>query len=305
MFLIINRKPIFYLRVFIMKTFISKILMSVGDNYPILQMKRVYGGSINESYYIKTKQDEYFLKFHQQAPKQFFALEKLGLALIGETKTISVPKVLSFSDQVGSSYLLLEWVDGEKRVDTEKELGQQMARLHQHTGKKHGFDRDTYIGLLPQPNQLYDHWLDYYREKRLLSQLNEGIKRNRMPRKRRTQLEKLILQLDRWIPQQVMPSYLHGDLWGGNWLVGPGGTPYVIDPSFLYGDRHFELAFTELFGGFSSVFYDAYQQILPIEDYYEEVKPLYQLYYLLVHLNIFGETYGLRVDHILDRYVGE
>src|SRR5690625_2058964 len=181
----------------------------------------------------------------------------------------------------------------------------KLSHLHQHAGQKHGFDRDTYIGLLPQPNRLYDNWLDYYREKRLLPQLDLAIKRQRIHHQRRAQLEKLILQLDRWVPQQVQPSYLHGDLWGGNWLVGPNGTPYVIDPSFLYGDRHFELAFTELFGGFSQIFYDAYQATYPLLDIYDDVKPLYQLYYLLVHLNIFGESYGSRVDAILNRYIGK
>lgn len=117
-------------------------------------------------------------------------------------------------------------------------------------------------------------------------------------------MEKLLENLDKWVPDKVEPSYLHGDLWGGNWLSGPGGEPYVIDPSFLYGDRHFELAFTEVFGGYSSEFYQAYQDRFPLSPYYEDVKPLYQLYYLLVHLNMFGEAYGRSVDTILKRYTG-
>ena len=87
-------------------------------------------------------------------------------------------------------------------------------------------------------------------------------------------------------------------------MSGPGGRPYLIDPSFLFGDRHFEIAFTELFGGFSQAFYRAYSDRFSLDSHYEEKKPLYQLYYLLVHLNIFGELYGTQVDAVLKRYVG-
>lgn len=88
-------------------------------------------------------------------------------------------------------------------------------------------------------------------------------------------------------------------------LVGwTRGEPYLIDPAVFYGEREFELAFTELFGGFSPRFYAAYRDVQPLSDDYEEVRPLYQLYYLLVHLNLFGESYGPSVDRILRYYVG-
>lgn len=231
-------------------------------------------------------------------------MESIGLQYIKETNTISVPTVLAFADKPDESYLLMEWIEGEKTISTDKVLGQKIAALHHTFGRHHGVQQDTYIGLLPQPNGLFENWLEYYRDKRLMPQIYEGIKQKRIDYKRRDKLEKLLNRLDHWIPQQVKPSYLHGDLWGGNWIVGKDGRPYIIDPSFLFGDRHFELAFTELFGGFSQDFYEAYCGIFPVEGYYEDVKQLYQLYYLLVHLNIFGESYGARVDMVLNNYVG-
>ncbi len=80
--------------------------------------------------------------------------------------------------------------------------------------------------------------------------------------------------------------------------------PWLIDPAVYFGHREVDLAFTELFGGFPSSFYAAYQEAFPLSEDYDNRKPLYQLYYLLVHLNLFGEAYGLRVDQILKRYVG-
>jgi len=197
----------------------------------------------------------------------------------------------------------MEWVEGGKKSETQTMLGHNLAALHENVGQKHGFAEDTFIGILPQPNGLFTSWLEYYRDRRLTAQLQQGIRQNRVTGKRREKMEKLLDQLGDWIPCDVPPSYLHGDLWGGNWLTGPGGEPYLIDPSVLYGDRHFELAFTELFGGFSTAFYEAYKARYPLVANYEEIKPLYQLYYLLVHLNIFGESYGPQVDSVLSRYV--
>ncbi|MFD2130644.1 fructosamine kinase family protein [Pseudogracilibacillus auburnensis] len=285
---------------------LAKIALENGRDYSGLQtIKKIKGGSINEAFYVRTEDAEFFMKFHANSPKSFFKNEATGLRLIKETDTISVPNYLSYSDQPGNAFLLLEWIEGKKSDETEEILGQKLAELHQSFGRMHGFQTDTYIGLLPQPNELNANWLDYYRKKRLGSQMEQGIEKGLIKDKRRKQLEQLSERLDEWVPSFVEPSHLHGDLYIGNWIVGPGGEPYLVDPSFLYGDRHFEIAYTELFGGFPSKFYESYHESYPLRKDYEDVKPIYQLYYLLAHLNLFGESYGESIDTILDRYVGE
>lgn len=287
-----------------MKKIITKALQQANDDSSCLRTERVYGGSINQSFYIETNNKSYFLKYHPEAPDHFFEREAEGLARIKETNSVSVPEVFAVSNEESASFLLLEWIEGEATSRTEFGLGQQIARMHHVFAAKHGYKKMTYIGTLPQSNGLFSNWLYYYRDERLLTQVKYGIQNKRVTGKRGKQLEQLLSRLDEWIPENVSPSYLHGDLWGGNWLVGKGGQPYVIDPSFLYGDRHFEIAFTELFGGFSHRFYEAYTDLFPLDDDYEDRKRLYQLYYLLVHLNMFGEAYGPDVDVILNHYVG-
>ncbi|GIN95682.1 fructosamine kinase [Siminovitchia terrae] len=286
-----------------MTQIIQQALNKTNDYSAIKDIKRVAGGSINEGFFTETENGRYFIKHHANSPEGFFELETDGLLLIKETKTVSVPKVLAFSDKKGEAFLIIEWIEGRKTPETQARLGEQLASMHQQFGEKHGFQKDTYIGTLPQPNGLFSNWLDYYRDRRLRPQFELGIRNHFIGGKRRERLERLLYRLEHWIPEEIPPSYLHGDLWGGNWLPGPGGNPYLIDPSFLYGDRHFELAFTELFGGFSQEFYKAYTGEFPFADYYEDVKPLYQLYYLLVHLNMFGESYGGQVDAVLQHYV--
>ncbi|WP_164670871.1 fructosamine kinase family protein [Virgibacillus doumboii] len=286
-----------------MSKVIEQALHMAGDSSPIKQIRQSFGGSINESFFVETDERIYFVKYHNNAPERFFELEAKGLELIRETNTISVPEVLAYSDEKNNAFLVMEWVEGQKAPDTEYKLGERIAAMHQTVGERHGFTDDTFIGILPQPNGLFSSWLEYYRDQRLAAQLEMGATQGSIKGKRRTRLEKLLANLEKWVPDNVEPSYLHGDLCGGNWLVGAAGNPYVIDPSFLYGDRHFELAFTELFGGYSRDFYQAYQERFPLADYYETIKPLYQLYYLLVHLNIFGEPYGPRVDAVLKQYI--
>lgn len=285
---------------------LAKIALENGRDYSDLQtIKKIKGGSINEAFYVQTVDAEFFMKFHANSPKGFFKSEAIGLRMIKETGTISVPSFLSYSDQPGNAFLLLEWIEGKKTADTEVILGQKLAALHRCYGRMHGFEADSYIGLLPQPNELNANWLDYYRTYRLGTQIKLGTEKGLIKDHRLKQLEKLSAKLGEWVPSFVEPSHLHGDLYTGNWIVGPGGEPFIVDPSFLYGDRHFEIAYTELFGGFPSKFYEAYQESYPLRKDYEDVKPIYQLYYLLAHLNLFGESYGESIDTILNRYVGE
>jgi fructosamine-3-kinase len=85
---------------------------------------------------------------------------------------------------------------------------------------------------------------------------------------------------------------VHGDLWGGNWFTSDGGEPVLIDPAAYRGHGEVDLAMSELFGGFGAAFYEAYDDVAVVEEAYSAYrKDLYQLYYLLVHVNLFGGGY--------------
>ncbi|WP_079710552.1 fructosamine kinase family protein [Paraliobacillus ryukyuensis] len=287
-----------------MKQQIKQVLEHIGDTTSIIAVRPVSGGDINQAYHVRTEKKQYFLKQNEHASSHFFRFEAKGLQLIEETNTIAVPHVHFYNqpDQGDTGILVMDWVEGKKNDQTITDLGQNIAAMHQHTHQQFGFDQDGFIGTLNQPNQFTSDWVTYYREFRLKPLFKKTLIHHRLPKDREQRLEKLIDQLDNLLPAYPKASLLHGDLWGGNWVTGANGKPYVIDPAVFYGDHLFELAFTEVFGGFSQAFYDAYQEVFEIEPYYEDIKPIYQLYYLLVHLLLFGEGYGASVDHILTRY---
>jgi fructosamine-3-kinase len=100
------------------------------------------------------------------------------------------------------------------------------------------------------------------------------------------------------------PSLLHGDLWSGN--VGVARQqPVVFDPAVYYGDRETDVAMTELFGGFSGRFYQAYRETWPLDDGYPVRKTLYNLYHVLNHFNLFGGGYGSQAEHMMDSLLSE
>ncbi|WP_240376756.1 fructosamine kinase family protein [Bacillus piscicola] len=275
------------------------ILNEIGTHSDIQEVTPVSGGDSSEAWKIVTGTDSFFVKYNQADPEDLFEKEAYNLSLLRETGTIRVPEVLG----KGSGYIVMEWLEGRQAEHTDEALGRGLARLHQYSGDRFGLDVDNYIGTLPQPNEWEKDWITFFREKRLGFQFRLAEEQGHILGTRRQKMIRLLDNLEKWIPRNPKPALLHGDLWGGNWLAGPDGEPYLIDPAVFYGDSELEIAFTELFGGFSEHFYYAYQEILPLSSLYEERKPLYQLYYLLVHLTAFGEMYGSAVDRILSMYV--
>jgi fructosamine-3-kinase len=63
-----------------------------------------------------------------------------------------------------------------------------------------------------------------------------------------------------------------------------------------------DIAMTKLFGGFSGLFYDAYNEYFPLESGWEERLDICNLYPLMVHVNLFGQGYISSVRRIVDKF---
>ncbi len=86
-------------------------------------------------------------------------------------------------------------------------------------------------------------------------------------------------------------------------MCGPDGKAMLIDPACYIGHAEADIAMTELFGGFSSSFCEAYKEAGSLQGGYEERRDLYNLYHLLNHLNLFGRSYLDAVRSIVSEYV--
>lgn len=278
--------------------------LSVSDSSPVA------GGDINEAARLTLSDARpVFLKYNPSPLPQLFAVEAQGLAELKRANALRVPDVYAVGEATDDrpAYILLEWLPEAGRRDAEvmRGFGRGLAQLHRTTSGSYGWGHDNYIGSLPQRNHQTTRWVDFYRDQRLGVQRHIAQDRGRLSSKREARLDQLMDRLDELLPDEadLRPSLLHGDLWGGNHLVTDDGVA-LIDPAVHYGHREMDLSFTELFGGFPPAFYEGYDDIWPLASDYGDRKPLYQLYPLMVHLNLFGEAYGGPIDRILKRYVG-
>jgi fructosamine-3-kinase len=251
------------------------------------------GGSISDSYLLETSRGHsFFLKTHENSPDGMYFSEGAGLRALAATKAICVPLVYTVDDD----YLLLEYLSpAEKRSDYWQTLGTQLARLHQHQADQFGFEIDNFCGLTPQPNPQMDNGYDFFAEHRLLYQARIAYDKKLIKRSLIDSLERICHRLPSLVPEQA-PSLVHGDLWSGNIFVGPQGQPALIDPATYYGWAETELAMTTLFGGLDDTFYQAYVETNPLESGWKQRLPLYNLYHLLNHLNLFGSGYLAQVQ---------
>ena len=283
----------------------EQIIRHISDQIQseITAFRPVSGGDISSAYLLETQSQKFLLKVNSKSSaKSLFLAEQKGLQAIEDTKTIAVPRVHLVGELGGKAFLLMDFIESRRpNAKDYTHLGRDLAKLHLASSDQFGFSSDNFIGSLPQYNAWHADWAEFYWDERIAPQLeltrkNEALEEKYIPSKDRA--IKIFVQLF----GEVSPALLHGDLWGGNYLIAADGTPYLIDPAVCYGHSMMDVAMSRLFGGFDAEFYDSYHQIIPQPEFYGEQIDIYQLYYLLVHLNLFGRSYRSSVVDILERY---
>ena len=291
-----------------MKTLNEVITSTYGEGVTVTKRRRVSGGDINDAYLLQLSDGRsVFLKENTKDNAGFFAAECEGLKALVSTKAIGVPTAHAHGVYGDRSFLLMEALESGPMVkDFWERFGHELADMHRAEtrgllpDKKYGFPQDNYIGAGYQKNEARDSWVEFFRDCRLAPQL-ERAKRALLPEEVR-KIERVIERLDEYLVEPEQPSLLHGDLWSGNFLVGPDGAAWLIDPAVYIGCAEADIAMTELFGGFSGAFYGAYSESGLLMPGYEDRRDLYNLYHMLNHLNLFGGMYRGAVMRIVERY---
>jgi protein-ribulosamine 3-kinase len=285
----------------------SALAREVGREVRISEVAPVGGGCISPTARLTTASgDRFFLKWSgPELPPGLIAAEATGLRQLSGARAVRVPDVVAVSELAGEEWILLEWLPpGGAGAGTWERLGRELASLHRHQAAEFGGDQDNFIGPLHQRNRSQDGWPGFWRDCRLAPQLRLARDLGHVTAGDATRVERLLERLDGLVSagDTEGPSLLHGDLWSGNVHITAGGVAALVDPSVYYGHREVDLAMTDLFGGFDSRFHAAYREAWPLEPGYEAGRrPIYQLYYLLVHVNLFGTGYLERTRQALAR----
>jgi fructosamine-3-kinase len=245
------------------------------------------GGDICQAFKARHRGRPVFAKTLADAPSGFFVAEERGLAMLRVDGAPPVPGVVAVADDG----LVLDWVEpGDPSSAAAEEFGRRLAALHDTRLDEFGAPHDGFIGSLPLSNESERTWPAFYVKHRILPYVGALLA------KERRIVERLCERIDDVAGSPEPPARIHGDLWSGNLLWGADGAVRLVDAASAHGGhRETDLAMLRLFGcPRLETILQAYQEVLPLADGWQERVPLHQLHPLLVHATLFGGHYRAR-----------
>ncbi len=265
----------------------------------------VNGGCINDAWKFSGEDGRcFFVKTNSSGSEGMFAAEAAGLQEIIHSGSVIAPAPVCFGVAGSKAFLVLEYL-AFGAGDAWQRLGYELARMHRHTRTDYGWSKDNTIGSTPQINTPGSDWPEFWRKYRLGYQL-QLARKNGYCGSLQQKGEQLLRLFPALFSAYTPPaSLLHGDLWSGNQAVTPDGRPVIFDPAVYFGDREADIAMTELFGGFPSRFYAAYNEAWPLDEGYSVRRNLYNLYHILNHLNLFGGGYLHQAEQMMAQLLSE
>jgi fructosamine-3-kinase len=263
----------------------------------------VHGGDINKAFKLTdSHNNEYFLKYNYGPNHDSIIKSEVdGLALF-HSHGINAPDIIDTVIGPDCSYILMPFISpnpkGFANPKATENFVSVLVKLHSVKSTYFGYNKDNCIGSLHQSNAQYDSFGDYYWKSRIEPQLQMAQQKFNISSLGNTSKLKEVLYQ---IPSEA-PCLIHGDLWSGNHLISEDQQAFLIDPSISYGHREMDIAMMLLFGGFPHELIEMYNHKLPLTQGWKERMELFQLYYLLVHLNLFGTSYLPSVSRIINKY---
>lgn len=267
---------------------------------PVSSSQSLGGGSGWASLRRCTVEDsELFVKASSRPSDSMFLGEAAGLRALHATQTLAVPRVVHFGEaETGSgSFLVMEYLKLQGKPEP-RVFGRRMAEMHlapcaqpQAAAGMFGFSVDNTIGATPQQNAWCKDWVEFFRERRIGFQIKTAA--DAALRKEWDQvldatdgLRDLFTDL---APGEIKPSVLHGDLWSGN-IAAVDGEPAIFDPAVYYGHHEAEWGMSWC-ASFPPAFWEGYRELIPEAEGFARRRPLYELYHILNHYNLFGGGY--------------
>ncbi|MBK8398486.1 MAG: fructosamine kinase family protein [Leptospiraceae bacterium] len=229
------------------------------------------------------------------------AVSELNSLKYLKEKKCPVPNTYRIFSNDKNFLLFMDYVEEQNNSDKQKKLIATLKILFGNTNAKWGFDDNNYIGGLHQKNSFHESFDSFYWQTRIEPQLRLCFENKIFDLSFFQKTEKLILKkISDWNLNSATPRLIHGDLWSGNILFGDKA--YLIDPSISYAHPEQDLAMLDLFG---SPLDFLHLNILLTEigsapDFQNRI-PFWQIYPLLVHVNLFGGNYIHRTKDVISR----
>ncbi len=273
------------------------------QQYPeVFKIRPLHGGDINQVFDVETSQGNYCIKVSEKVEDAaVFSTEKKSLNFLSDRAGVNVPQLYQTGVFEGYSFLMMTFIPQDSKEPSNSYwsyLANQVLQLHAVHADQFGLNFPTYIGPFEQDNSWKSIWTDFYIENRLEAQIKLAFDKKVLSSGLLKNFELFYKELPNLFPIEK-PSLLHGDLWNGNVIKSADYRSFFIDPAIYFGHREMDLAMMKLFGGFDIVFYESYNDKMPLEKGWEDRIGYGQLYPLLVHLNLFGSSYLSSVEKII------
>ncbi len=278
-------------------------ILSRHFNQEIEKIIKVHGGDINDAVRFDVRGQSYFFKYLEGKVKHRMHLAEVeGLKAIEGTGTVAVPSDYEVLESNRGSGIVMKYIDTAPESRSYwKKLGTGLALLHQQSSDQFGFSIDNYIGTLDQKNSWQSDWSAFYAAQRILPLIALSFDNSYLGKAELRMADKFCNRINEIYPEEK-PSLIHGDLWSGNVLCDHHQNPVLIDPATFYGHREMDIAMSQLFGGFHEDYLESYHEQYPLCKGWQSRLRYGQLYYLLVHLVLFGLSYKASVLSILKEF---
>lgn len=227
-------------------------------------------------------------------------IEAWMLRYLKEHSNLPVPQIYYANEHV----IIMSYVESHHQLDgaAQRDAAQHLAALHAIPAPTYGFERDTLVGAMRQPNTPAESWAAFFAEHRLLYMAREALSEGKIDAKMMKLAERVAGKVAGIVGVSNPPGLVHGDIWGGNVLPGRGCVAAFVDPAIYFADPEMELAWIRLFSTFDGSFFARYAELRPIKPGFEERADLYSLYPLLVHTRLFGASYARKAQKVLERF---
>ncbi len=288
----------------------SVVRKKLGNHWKIQNIKQTHSNAMHDNAIFEGKGYCVFVKLGQNAfSYDQFLKEANGLNYIREHSSVSTPEILGVVKS-GEDVLLIMEAIHQVPIKTKKDwetIGRGLAALHRSTFNKCGFFEDNYLGTWQQNNDFRDNWVDFYADMRLRKMVDRAVQSGSVTREDLSLVEKLIERLPAISGPDQPFSLLHGDPWmnndGEGNLLYDGEKLVVIDCGTYYGNREIDLSTVALFYPVTDYFFDAYNEVYPIEKGYQEREELWRVNQRISFTHFFGPQYKQELNTFIKRYL--
>ena len=237
--------------------------------------------------------------------KKFFSnsilAEKKNLEYLKSFNLKFFPEVKAFNENI----LIIDYIKNDDSFckNSRESFSNALIKLHSIKSKQFGLYFDTQIGGMMQPNYQNDNWCNFFAKNRINYIFELISNSNPMPSEINFKIEKLLKKINNFLPSNIKPTLLHGDLWKGNILFFNNKFAGFIDPGSFYGHNELEIAYLKWLSPklIDNNFIEKYNDHFKIDKNYYIYEPIYQLYYSLMNVYLWNRLYIQEINKILKK----